>query len=268
MTYARPGWKIRGPGCWKNLKCAHGWKRNGADCGSKGFVRVFCSFELSVLLTRSHISWSWEDLPRVSSCRHSKPCYPCSPQSRSLIIEELQSGQSKPVVIFAYCRYMDDPTALHVLRSLLHQLLTSYADLTLPILKAECKKFSTQKASLLLSDAVKILQSVLQQSGTTWVIIDGLDEIVGNEKTTLLKALDQLPAQLLVTSRPLELFVQYLSSPVFLRVKAQDKDIETFIVETIKADPSLLLTLERHPGAIDDIVQRIQANAQGMYVPL
>jgi len=163
---------------------------------------------------------------------------------------------------------MDDPTALHVLRSLLHQLLTSYADLTLPILKAECKKFSTQKASLLLSDAVKILQSVLQQSGTTWVIIDGLDEIVGNEKTTLLKALDQLPAQLLVTSRPLELFVQYLSSPVFLRVKAQDKDIETFIVETIKADPSLLLTLERHPGAIDDIVQRIQANAQGMYVPL
>jgi len=176
--------------------------------------------------------------------------------------------RSRDVVIFAYCRYLAECTALDILRSLVHQLLTNYRT-TFLILKRQCQTYSAQKSSLSLSEITKLLRVALQQSGGGWIIIDGLDEILpNNEKVTLLKALNQLPASILVTLRPLELFVRYLSFAAVITVEAQDNDLETFIRDTIKADPTLHLTLERRYGAIEEVVQKIQANAQGMLVAL
>lgn len=126
-------------------------------------------------------------------------------------------SNSKTAVVFVYCRYMDGCTAKGIISTFVRQLLEAYP-FVYGILKPTFEKARTRQSELGMEDVLGILRSILAHFDKTQAVVDGLDEVTDDEKAVLLEALSGLQLDLLIFSRPLDLFVDMLLTPTIMPV--------------------------------------------------
>lgn len=170
---------------------------------------------------------------------------------------------SKRAAIYAYCRYSDNLTAVDVLRGLVRQLLHQVPE-TLPPVKEfhdthtlHDTKPSTSEVGLLLRTMVMLLDG-------THIVIDGLDEVPEEtERQDLVRELRELPAQILVFSRRLDLLrSEFPATP--LSIEARNEDVIAFVKSTIKRHLQLSCLLEGNSELVQTIVNTVGEKSEGM----
>ena len=98
--------------------------------------------------------------------------------------------------------------------------------------------------------------------------MDACDDCEASEevKDGLLEALGSCGVNLLLLSRPLDLFTHHTPEAHFLSVQAQTEDIRLYVADHIKRNSRLKAILQGKPDAAEKLSTRIKEKANGMYV--
>jgi hypothetical protein len=187
-----------------------------------------------------------------------------SPIFRSLVIETLKSKTSTSVV-YAYCRFNEQCKAESILRGFIHQFLAQHSKL-LPVVNKHYKKHRLQRTGPSVKEVIEMLHSLVVSLDNPHIVVDGLDEIASDkERAALLQELHKLPARILIFSRSLELHFKHLPGATIFSIKAQDQDIESFIVSSLLNHASFQVTIVgAEDGLVRDVATRIKERCHGM----
>jgi len=142
---------------------------------------------------------------------------------------------------------------------LLHQVPEA-----LPSAKELHKSCSLRNMKPSSSEAASILKRVAGQLNGFQIVVDGLDEVPEeSERQELLQELRELPAQLLILSRPLELLRPELLA-VSLPIEARNEDIVLFVKSSIKSHLQLSRVLDGDAQLTEMVTETIRQKSQGM----
>lgn len=166
---------------------------------------------------------------------------------------------------FVYCRYLDKCTARGVLSTIVRQLLEAHP-LVHSALKPTYERHRIRQTQPSLYEIVALLKVILPRFARVRAVIDALDEVVDEEKSKLLEALAALPIQLLIFSRPLDLFKDALPEVTSISILARDDDLERFVVERIKGSPRLRRLLHGKKDLEQEIVDKVKEKSCGMFL--
>jgi len=228
---------------------------------ARGYWQNLSSVRLAESLLRCHFSKK-----RLLTDRYSR-CVAIE-YLRSLSTEEAVQGKVNPVLM-VYCRYNEPLTPQDILRCLILQLLESHEQKVFAAIEREYKKHASQEGGLSQSQALALLITLVESFPQVRIVIDALDEIRNEERqSALLSALAQLPAQILLFSRPLELCLDYMPSAVMISVEAREEDIERFVIGKVDENPKLRRIIGSKPAILKEVTEKIKAKARGVYVVL
>ncbi|KAF5332680.1 hypothetical protein D9611_005328 [Ephemerocybe angulata] len=187
----------------------------------------------------------------------------------SISIEHLEvrfSGRSDVAILYAFLRYSEKHTLLQIIAGLLAQLVRCHP-VAFSHLLPTYKHADVHKDELSCSDAVKLLKSSLGLFSDIFIVIDGLDEVNDTTKDGLLKVLTSVHANILVTCRPLDLFMRrHTPRALHIPVQAQTRDIEVYVSERIKDSTRLASILAEHPDIAERFTALIQEKSKGMFL--
>ncbi len=115
----------------------------------------------------------------------------------------------------------------------------------------------------------ELLEKLLKSFEKTYIIVDALDEVPDDTRPDLLEVLRSLPANLLLTSRPLAMLERFHSNAVYIHVDGENcMDIELFIEKQIDKSPSLTTMLEGKEAVRKEISAKLKQKSQGMCVSI
>lgn len=97
-----------------------------------------------------------------------------------------------------------------------------------------------------------------------FVVVDGLDEVDDGTKEDLLQSLPSLGGNLLIASRPLDLFKGLLPNALHVPIQARTEDIRLLVLERIQRSPRLKSILRNKPDLVEKLSDRIKEKSQGM----
>lgn len=116
-------------------------------------------------------------------------------------------------------------------------------------------------------ELLTLLQNASLSLGKIYIVIDALDELSDDAKEDLLRSLWELHAGLLLTSRPLDLFMDmpHNPDPVHLHLTDQvEEDIELFVSNKLKNTPRLERLFRGNPQLLKEISQKIKEKSNNM----
>ena len=188
----------------------------------------------------------------------------------SVVIDHLQRTRKHGTVgiAYVYCIYNDpDQTVDCFLGSLLQQL-AQQLPATLDTVKREYKKHVRSRTTLPTSEILRLLQSQTTVYDRVYIVVDALDECPENDQTRK-KLLDSLrvlgpKVHLLVTSRDIASTGRDFRNDVRMDIRANDKDVRSFIKAYIAQHYQLLELLEYDESLRNDVVELVLEKAKGM----
>ncbi|KAF6747915.1 CHAT domain-containing protein [Ephemerocybe angulata] len=114
---------------------------------------------------------------------------------------------------------------------------------------------------------VTVLRKVVQPLSKLFVVIDGLDEAANDVKDELLDELGSLPANILLTSRPMDLFsMNHMPDALRVTIEAHSEDIEAFVEGRVKKNSRLRSILGGKPELLQKLKTRIKDTSWGMFL--
>ncbi|KAF6761389.1 hypothetical protein DFP72DRAFT_39235 [Ephemerocybe angulata] len=181
-------------------------------------------------------------------------------------LEEKFSGRADIAILYAFLRYSEKPTLLKIVAGFLTQLVrchrVAFSHLLPTYLRAKM-----HQDELSCSEAVKLLKGSLGLFADAFIVIDGLDEVHDTTKNGLLDVLTSLHVHILLTCRPLELFMHhYTPRALHILVQAQTRDIEVYVAERIKESAKLAFILLEHPNIEERFTAWIKEKSKGMFL--
>ncbi|KAF6761397.1 hypothetical protein DFP72DRAFT_1165822 [Ephemerocybe angulata] len=181
-------------------------------------------------------------------------------------LEDMFSGRTDVAILYAFLRYSEKPTLLQIIAGLLTQLVRCHG-VALSHLLPTYLRAKRHRDDLSCSEAVKLLKESIGLFVDVFIVIDGLDEVDDTTKGGLLDILTGLHAHILLTCRPLELFMRhYTPRALHITVQAQTRDIEVYVAERIKQGPKLVLMLSEHPEIAENFTALIKEKSKGMFL--
>ncbi|KAF5332805.1 hypothetical protein D9611_005252 [Ephemerocybe angulata] len=187
----------------------------------------------------------------------------------SISVEHLEatfSGRPDVAILYAFLRYSEKHTLLQIIAGLLSQLVSSHAVALTHILPTY-QRAKKHRDELSCSEAVRALKVIVSLFSDTYIVIDGLDEVDDTTKDGLLRVLTSLQAHILVTCRPLELFMhRHTPQALHIPVQAQTRDIEVYVTERIREGTKLEAILKANPAVSDSFTRLIKEKSQGMFL--
>ncbi|KAF6753251.1 hypothetical protein DFP72DRAFT_1130783 [Ephemerocybe angulata] len=187
----------------------------------------------------------------------------------SISIEHLEdrfSGRTDIAIVYAFLRYSEKPSLLQIIAGLLTQLVSCHK-VAFSHLFPSYQRAKMHRDELPCSEAVRLLKSVLGLFSDTFIVIDGLDEVDDTTKDGLLDVLTSLHAHILLTCRPLELFMRrHTPSALQIPVQAQTRDIEVYVAKRIKQSTRLFSILSENPNIAERFTAIIQEKSKGMFL--
>ena len=114
-----------------------------------------------------------------------------------------------------------------------------------------------------------MLKSQPRQCGKPYIVIDALDEYGdANDRQCVIPILQgcQPGLQLLVTSRPVPAIKDLLQTEYILGIKAQEVDIEGYLMERMKTNSRLASHMKRAPDLKEALLHAVLDKVQGMLV--
>lgn len=191
---------------------------------------------------------------------------------RSVIIDNLEqkAGASGRTVAWVYCDYTEQQfqTADNLLLSIIRQLASGSSGICKAIMES-FKHHQKKGTRPNFSETIKMLKSQLRQCGKPYIVIDALDEYGdANDRQRVIPILQgcQTGLQLLVTSRPVPAIKDLLQPEYELEIKAQDVDIEGYLMERMKSNSRLASHMKRAPDLKEAMLHTIRDKVQGMLV--
>ncbi|KAF6757680.1 hypothetical protein DFP72DRAFT_1168025 [Ephemerocybe angulata] len=178
-------------------------------------------------------------------------------------LKEIFKGQEGVGIVGAYIRYTERPPTRAIFAGLLSQLVKDH-----PCAYHYMRHIYIQKDRGDLSDLdmVKAFQDIVGLLSKVFLIIDGLDEADDGVKDDLLRALPSLGANVLITSRPLELYSPRLPHALHVSIEARTEDIDHFVEEKIKSSSKLQAILRGKLALTEMLKARIRESSRGMFL--
>ena len=122
-----------------------------------------------------------------------------------------------------------------------------------------------RQACLKEGDAIQVLRNILCLFKTPVIcIVDGLDEMLDEERDKTLMHLSTLPIKLLIFSRPMNIFLERLPSARCIEMKANGADVEHFVQESLKSSSRLQTLLKGQNEVEQKIPFTIREKSGGM----
>lgn len=113
-----------------------------------------------------------------------------------------------------------------------------------------------------------LLQSNLHKLSKTFVILDGLDECLENNREGLITEIQKLPSSvhLLVTSRHIADIERLFENAARLEILAKDEDVRRYLEGRIAGERRLSRIINSDPTLQDPVINTIVEKAKGMFV--
>lgn len=187
---------------------------------------------------------------------------------RALSIERLQKtfeDRGDVMALYAYLGHAKEPLSW---RDILAALITQFVENN----EATCSslKFYRQPQSSCESlcpiDLAETLQALIAKLDKVFIAIDGLEEVDDDTKVRALRALESLGCNLLIASRPLDLFTHFIAKAIHATIVARPEDIDMLVRHAVQENPRLQATLREKPDALEKLSKLVQEKAEGMCV--
>ncbi|KAJ3527065.1 hypothetical protein NMY22_g9920 [Coprinellus aureogranulatus] len=174
-------------------------------------------------------------------------------------------SQQQACLVFVYCRYIDNCSTVDVLGTFLRQLTEDH-DGALLITSQVYQYHQRHQTTLTEAEATEVLKSILAAFSKVYLVVDGLDEILDNQKMNVLGQLKGLAAHLLIFSRPMEAFSDVLPLVTTISIQARTGDIAACVLSRVKENHRLRRLLADNDAIKQTIVEKIQQKSQGMFL--
>jgi hypothetical protein len=121
-----------------------------------------------------------------------------------------------------------------------------------------------RQTKLTESEAAETLQVIIPLFERIQAVVDGLDELLDDEKVKFLALLKHLPIQVLIFSRPMVGYMELLPNIDALFVEAKDQDIELFTRDRMRNTPTLQSLVRGKDALRDQITNTVKDRSRGM----
>lgn len=187
----------------------------------------------------------------------------------SIIIDHLQTGYNKEdvAVLCLFCSYRDRATqsADTFMANLLKQVIQRKRIIS-PLLKRTYNQ--RENGRLNFEESARLFSKEISAFSKIFVLIDALDETSEHEdiRRLILSKLQDLPINLLVTSRYERSIEQRLGKAERLVIRATAADVRTYVTVRIPSEHLLVRHVNADPTLEKAIVDGIVKMSRGMYV--
>ncbi|TEB21778.1 hypothetical protein FA13DRAFT_94153 [Coprinellus micaceus] len=167
-------------------------------------------------------------------------------------------------VVYAYLRYNESYPLREIFASLLDQLLVH--DNVVVKIESSYRQMKEDGVQYTTKELISVLKDVVPCLSRVFAIIDGLDEAADDVKDGLLEALPTTGANLLIFSRPLELYSHHTPQALQVSIQARTADIALYINEQFKKNSRLRALLGGRGELASELSHRIKSQANGMFL--
>ncbi|KAF8463345.1 hypothetical protein BDZ91DRAFT_661411, partial [Kalaharituber pfeilii] len=171
----------------------------------------------------------------------------------SLVIDYISTtfSQRQPLIgiTFLYCGHRDkkEQTLVYILGSFLKQLALQYRHAGIQLPEVVRSTYKTAQKSLIRLDretGINLMKSFLQELGSTFIVIDALDELQDTTRTDFLQVIDDIThlktnLRIFFTARPHvqeEVNRDLRIAMKTLTIVAHEEDIRAYLVHKIQSD--------------------------------
>lgn len=190
---------------------------------------------------------------------------------RSVVVDYLKRKFQRDNVGIAciYCSYEEqhEQTTTDFIAALLQQIIQRLA-----IVPDDVRNLYKTHTSTWTRPSVRefsnLLQSNLHKLSKTFVILDGLDECLENNRESLIAEIQKLPpsVHLLVTSRQIADIERLFENAARLEILARDEDVRRYLEGRIAGERRLNRLITSDPTLRDPVINTIVEKAEGMFV--
>jgi hypothetical protein len=135
-------------------------------------------------------------------------------------LEKITSISRDVALAFAFIRYNERHTLRDILSSLLAQLVEGNDTACTLVHSLYSQTVAKVRVELLESDMTDALKRITRALGMVYIVLDGMDEASNQVKDGLLEALVRSGANLLILSRPLDLYTHHTPNALFVSIQA------------------------------------------------
>ncbi|EAU90687.2 2-5A-dependent ribonuclease [Coprinopsis cinerea okayama7 len=165
-------------------------------------------------------------------------------------------------VLFVYCRYTEALTISDILKTLVKECLKRHpgaAEDILPFYEQH-KRDETEPT---LDDLVDLLKQLERRFKCVFYIIDGVDEALVDVRFDLIKVMNELHGNIILTSRPLDDLGRKLKHSVLFTIEAQEEDVRLLVDDRLERNDGLSELLADN-NEKEAVVRKITTKAGGM----
>ena len=170
-------------------------------------------------------------------------------------------------VAHVFLRYTDKHIPRDMYASLLGQIIKANAAAFAAIQPfiLGCKDQDGKLSEMLTqSELIEALQTATQPLAKAFIVIDGLDEASDVVKNSLLRELPAMGLNLLIMSRPLELFKSHTPHAMSVNIQARTHDIDLLVRRRATESATLQAILKDDPRSIANLSARVIKKSEGM----
>ncbi|TFK16757.1 hypothetical protein FA15DRAFT_629219 [Coprinopsis marcescibilis] len=187
----------------------------------------------------------------------------------SIIIDHLLQkamANKRICVAFAFSRYTDQFTGDKVLGGLLRQVVQDHPA-TLAFVKPMYDYHHQRKTRPSQKELLDVIRAIFNSDlfDEKFCALDGLDEAFEDTQVDVLDALADLPANLLLMSRPLPLLKDRVPNATFIDIILHEADIIQMIEDKIGRMPRLRNLLEKGDWK-EKVVKAVLERSSGMFL--
>ncbi|KAF6741617.1 hypothetical protein DFP72DRAFT_942612 [Ephemerocybe angulata] len=178
-------------------------------------------------------------------------------------LKQIFEAEEGVAIVGAYIRYTERPATRDIFAGLIAQLVEDY-----PCAYSYIRHIYIRRQKKALNEAgmIKAFENLVGLFSKVFLIIDGLDEADDNVKDALLRVLPSLGANVLITSRPLDLYEHRLPGALHVSIEARTEDLDHFVEETVKSSSKLQAILRGDPDLIKQLKARVRETSKGMFL--
>ncbi|PSN64173.1 ankyrin [Corynespora cassiicola Philippines] len=190
----------------------------------------------------------------------------------SIIIEDLESSVVNPEIglAYAFCKYGEGQTASELILNLVAQLAFPCRGLSktlVTISEEHNKRNSLMTPSL--AECIQMLVEQVDQHRKVFLVIDALDEILDeNHAYYLLFGLLKTKANILITSRDIEIIGKEFAGADVMEIAAQPEDVKVYLDSRLQQSQAhrLRRVLTGDPTLQSKIIESLVSKTDGMFL--
>ncbi|KAF6741448.1 hypothetical protein DFP72DRAFT_944051 [Ephemerocybe angulata] len=166
---------------------------------------------------------------------------------------------------YAFLRYSDQRTSRDIFAALLCQMIRART-VALEHVKPLHTRCLQDGDELTETELIVAFREVVKLFRKVLIIIDGLDEVSDSVKEALLRTLPTMDINLLITSRPLDLFTYHTPNALRFQIEALGDDIELFVTHAVQESASLHAITQDDSDLLQLVKDEVKKKSEGMFL--